>query len=556
MKIHFCGAADCVTGSCHLITTDTHQILLDCGQFQGGKELEKRNAMEFSFDPKKVDCVIVSHAHIDHSGRLPLLVKRGFSGPIYCTDATADLLSIMLPDCAHIQESDAERESRKALRQGKDPVEPLYTMEDVENTLKLIKPHMYDELFEINDQMKAVFNEAGHILGSAITELWVDDGEGPVKLVYTGDIGMDDRPILRDPKIIKKADYVIMESTYGDRLHEGNKECLEELIQVIVRTIGRGGNVVIPAFAVGRTQELIYELNIYYEEHKEHQAMLDKVNVYIDSPMAISTTEIFRRNAQVFDSQTRERILSGDNPLDFKNLYFSRSAEESKALNQDKNPKILIAASGMCDAGRIRHHLKHNLWNEKSTIVFVGYQAAGSLGRMLLDGVKKVTLFGEKIAVKAEIVRLEGFSGHADQKALLTWAKGLQKKPRQIFLVHGENPAKDVLADLIEKETGYACTAVQGESEYTLGAAPTMNWQEAEADMSAGTEADAITEKLEFIRSQLDSLLETGIAADTPAERRAKINALALQLEKATLNLGMAVSAQENEMDLVYQPEE
>ena len=550
MKIRFCGAADGVTGSCHLLSTDTHQILLDCGQFQGGKAEEKRNGDPFSFDPREIDCVIVSHAHIDHSGRLPLLVKRGFSGPIYCTDATADLLSIMLADCAHIQQTDAERESRKAVRRGEAPVEPLYTMQDVEDTLKLVKPVLYDQLFSLNDQMKACFNEAGHILGSAITEIWVEEEGKAKKIVYTGDIGMSDRPILRDPKIIKKADYVIMESTYGDRLHEGNKESLEELIQVIVRTVQRGGNVVIPAFSVGRTQELIYELNIYYEEHAEYRAILDKVNVYIDSPMAISTTEIFRRNAQVFDSETRERILAGDNPLDFKNLYFSRTADESKALNEDKAPKILIAASGMCDAGRIRHHLKHNLWNEKSVVVFVGYQAAGSLGRMLLDGVKKVTLFGEKIAVKAEIVRLEGFSGHADQKALLNWVKGLQKQPRQIFLVHGEGPAKDALAALIEKETGHPCTAIQQESEFQLDDKARMDWQEAEKDMAEGADIAAVTEKLRSIQEQLSLILAETENAAPPAALQEKLSALSLQLEKDVLNLGMLLSAQENEMSL------
>ncbi|MBE5782420.1 MAG: MBL fold metallo-hydrolase [Clostridiales bacterium] len=550
MKIQFCGAADGVTGSCHLLTTDTYQILLDCGQFQGGKTEEKRNGEPFPFDAEKIDCVIVSHAHIDHSGRLPLLVKRGFSGPIYCTDATADLLTIMLPDCAHIQEMDAERESRKAMRRGEDPVEPLYTMKEVEATLRLVKPMMYDQLFQINNQMNACFNEAGHILGSAITEIWVDEGNGAKKIVYTGDIGMDDRPILRDPKLIKKADYVIMESTYGDRLHESNRESLEELIQVIVRTVKRGGNVVIPAFAVGRTQELIYELNLYYEEHKEYQALLDRVNVYIDSPMAISTTQIFRRNAQVFDEETRERILSGDNPLDFKNLYFSRTADESKALNEDKAPKILIAASGMCDAGRIRHHLKHNLWNEKSTIVFVGYQAAGTLGRMLLDGIEKVTMFGEKIAVKAEIVRLEGFSGHADQSALLKWVKGLQKQPRQIFLVHGEGPAKDALATLIEKETGHPCTAILKPCEYTLGDAPRMSAQEARADMGSNADEAALTARLQAIQAQFASILSETAAAGLPLEKRTQLNTLALQLEKDVLNLGMALSAQDNEMNL------
>ena len=550
MIIRFLGAADCVTGSCHLIATDTHQILLDCGQFQGGKTLEERNDDAFDFDPKAIDAVIVSHAHIDHSGRLPLLVKRGYSGPIYCTDATADLLTIMLPDGAHIQEMEAQQATRKALRRGEPPVEPNYTQADVEATLRLVKPILYDTLFEINDQMKACFNEAGHILGSAITEIWVDEGEGAKKIVYTGDIGMDDRPILRDPKPIKKADYVIMESTYGDRNHKSGDENLEELIQVILRTVKRGGNVVIPAFAVGRTQDLIYQLNGYYEDHPQYRDVLDRVDVYIDSPMAISTTEIFRRNAQVFDEATRERIYSGDNPLDFKNLYFFRTADESKALNEEKRPKILIAASGMCDAGRIRHHLKHNLWNEKSTIVFVGYQAEGSLGRMLLDGAKKVTLFGEKIAVKAEVVRLEGFSGHADQQSLLKWVKGLRQAPRQIFLVHGEEEGKNALQRLIEKETGYPCIAVPGVSEFTLSDQARMDYREAQADMAEGADEKEILGILERVSLQLMDMLEGGMADGLPLQRRTALHQHALQLEKDVLNLGMALAAQENETNL------
>ena len=352
MKIRFCGAVDSVTGSCHMISTSRHTVLLDCGMYQGGRELEARNEAPFPFDPRDIECVLLSHAHIDHCGRLPLLVKRGFTGPIYCTDATADLLRIMLPDCAHIQQQDTERANRKAMRRGDAPKEPTYTMADVDKTLRQVRPVLYDQLFPINDQMHAVFNEAGHILGSAITELWTQEDEGTVKLVFTGDIGMPHRPILRDPKKIKKADVVIMESTYGDRLHTPNPDSVAELIHIICQTVTRGGNVIIPAFAVGRTQELIYSLNRFYESSQPPlHDILDSVDVYIDSPMAISTTQVFRRNAQVFDEETRAYILSGDNPLDFKNLRFSRTADDSRALNMDERPKVIIAASGMCDAG-------------------------------------------------------------------------------------------------------------------------------------------------------------------------------------------------------------
>ena len=320
MKIQFCGASSSVTGSCHLLSTENHQILLDCGQFQGGKAMEAMNAEPFPFDPAQVECVLLSHAHIDHCGRLPLLVKRGFEGNIYCTDATADLLQVMLKDSAYIHEKEAEWKSKKALRAGKPPVEPLYTQKDAEKTLGLVKPVLYDQLFELNEDMRIVFNDAGHILGSAITEIWVKEGDIEANVVVSGDLGMVDRPILRDPTFIKKADYVIMETTYGNRNHPENSTSIMELLDIILKTVKRGGNVVIPSFAVGRTQELVYELNKFYEEHDEYKEVLDKVMVYVDSPMATTATDVFRKNAQVFDEETKAYILKGDNPLDFKNL--------------------------------------------------------------------------------------------------------------------------------------------------------------------------------------------------------------------------------------------
>ena len=381
MKIKFCGASSGVTGSCHLLTTENHKILLDCGQFQGGKAQEALNSEPFPFEPAEIECVILSHAHIDHCGRLPLLVKRGFTGKIYCTDATADLLDVMLKDSGYIHEKDAEWKSRKAERAGKPPVEPLYTYEDACKTLEYVEPVLYDQLIEINENMRIVFNDAGHILGSAIIELWIKEGDGESKIVFSGDLGMVNRPILRDPTIIKKADYVIMETTYGNRLHPANSTSIESLLDIVLKTTRRGGTVVIPSFAVGRTQELIFEFNKFYEEHSEYKEELDKLMVYVDSPMATTATEVFRKNAQVFDEETRDYILKGDNPLDFKNLRFTRSTAESQALNMDRSPKIIISASGMCEAGRIRHHLKHNLWDARSSVIFVGYQAEGTLGQ-------------------------------------------------------------------------------------------------------------------------------------------------------------------------------
>ncbi|MBK5263194.1 MAG: MBL fold metallo-hydrolase, partial [Peptostreptococcaceae bacterium] len=337
MKIKFCGAAAGVTGSCHLITTDGNKLLLDCGQFQGGKAMDALNFEEFPFNPAEIDFVILSHAHIDHCGRIPLLVKRGFRGKIYCIDATADLLEVMLKDSGYIHEKEAEWKNKKGARTNKERVEPLYTVNDAVDSLKYVVPVLYDQLIEFNEKLKFVFNDAGHILGSAIIELWVEENDNVSKLVFSGDLGVMDRPLLRNPTIIKSADYLIMEATYGNRLHPENATSIEELMKIIFDTTKRGGTVVIPSFAVGRTQELIFELNRFYENHGEHRDFLDKIMVYVDSPMATTATEVFRKNANLFDEETKNYILAGDNPLDFKNLKFTRTTDESKALNLDEN---------------------------------------------------------------------------------------------------------------------------------------------------------------------------------------------------------------------------
>ncbi len=545
MKIKFCGAVNEVTGSCHLVTTEKHQILLDCGMFQGGKKEEAQNTEPFPFNPAEIECVILSHAHVDHCGRLPLLVKQGFTGPIYCTDATADLLKVMLPDCAHIQQNEAEWQSKKAIRKGLPPVEPMYTMEDANAALKLVEPILYDQLFNINDQMHAVFNDAGHILGSAITELWITENEKTVKLVYTGDIGVDDRPILRDPKKIKKADFVVMESTYGDRLHESNESSIKALIDIIEETVKRGGNVIIPSFAVGRTQELIYELNRFYESDEYYHNLLKNVQVYIDSPMAVTTTQVFRKNAQVFDAETKNYILNGDNPLDFPNLNFTRTSNESKALNEDNRPKIIISASGMCDAGRIRHHLKHNLWNPKSSIVFVGYQANGTLGRRIVDGEKEVSVLGEKIFVQAKVYNLEGFSGHADYEGLIDWVKGLQKAPQHIFLVHGETDAKESLEQKIREATGYPCDAIHGVTEVDLADAAGMTFEEAQEELVDEEQVLALQDKLADLQDTVNEFLKNAnlaVEGKLTPEHLIEIKNAVMQLEKETIQLGMTVT--------------
>lgn len=550
MKIQFCGAATGVTGSCHLITTEKHKILLDCGQFQGGKTREAMNYEPFPFDPAEIDYMILSHSHIDHCGRIPLLVKRGFKGDIYCTDATADLVDVMLKDSGYIHEKEAEWKNRKNERAGRPAVEPLYTFNDAVDSLKFIKPVLYDQLIELNDEMKFVFNDAGHILGSAITELWITEEGQTSKIVFSGDLGVMDRPILRDPTIIKKADYVIMETTYGNRVHPSNSLDVTKLMDIIRETAKRGGTTVIPSFAVGRTQELIYELNRVYDSDSEYRKDFENLMVYVDSPMATTATEVFKRNAQVFDDETKAYITKGDNPLDFKNLKFTRTSQESMWLNTDPTPKVIISASGMCDAGRIRHHLKHNLWNRKSSIIFVGYQAEGTLGRMLLDGAKEVTLFGENIRVNAQIHNLEGFSGHADKDGLLAWLSGFQKVPKHVFLVHGEEESKKAFAYTVKEKLGYDPIVVTEPSEFTLEKDEIVDTQIIEND---GLEEEIISntqDTLTDIHSRIEDILynaKLAVGKDISSEKMTKINNLVMELEKSTINLGAVINEEDRD---------
>ena len=554
MKIQFCGATTGVTGSCHLITTDNHKVLFDCGQFQGGKAQEKMNYEPFPFDAAEMDYLILSHAHIDHCGRIPLLIKRGFRGQIYCTDATADLLKIMLKDSGHIHEQEAQWQNRKNERAGRPLVEPLYTERDAEEALKYIKPVLYDQLIELNEEMRIVFNDAGHILGSGVIELWVEEKENVSKIVFSGDLGVMDRPILRNPTIIKKADYVIMETTYGNRLHPENVMDVNNLINIICETAARGGNTVIPSFAVGRTQELIFELNKLHDSKTDPRAkQLENIKVYVDSPMASAATEVFKANAQVFDEDTKDYISKGDNPLEFANLKFTKTTEESKWLNFDKEPKVIISASGMCEAGRIRHHLKHNLWDSRNSIIFVGYQAEGTLGRTLLEGATEVTLFGEKITVGAQIHNLEGFSGHADRDGLLTWVKGFVQKPKQIFLVHGEPQAKIDFAQTVRGATGYEPVVVNVNSEYELemSQGTIVSMEEAMAEAVDEKTLNDTRENLYNVRRRLEDIIyNTNLNVDKNAspEKIMKLNNIILELEKAAINLGATI-AESDESD-------
>ncbi|QOX63627.1 MBL fold metallo-hydrolase [Anoxybacterium hadale] len=548
MKVKFLGAAMSVTGTCHLITTDQYKILLDCGQFQGSKALEELNAMDFGFQPSEIDFMILSHSHIDHSGRIPLLTKRGYSGKIYCTDATADLVEIMLKDSGYIHEKEAEWTNRKAERSGKPFVEPLYTFQDAADAAKNLEPVLYGQLYEINPDIQVRFRDAGHILGSSIVELWIREGEHVTKLVFSGDLGVKNRPILRDPETIEEADFLIMEATYGDRVHESSGESLEKFFEIILNTTRRGGSVIIPSFAVGRTQELIYQLNIFYEEHQEFKHELDKLMVYVDSPLATSATEIFRRNAQVFDDETREYILKGDNPLDFKNLVFTRTSDESRQLNFNPDPKIIISASGMCDAGRIKHHLKHNLWNPKNSIVFVGYQAEGTLGRSIVNGDKDVTIFGEKIHINAEIHNLEGFSGHADRDGLLEWLSGFVKPPKRVFLVHGEEMSKKNFAYTVKQTLGFDCTAIEDVSEYDLELDTVLSVEDTRNLIATEDQLDKVKSQLSKLRDELETILyNTHLAVDqnTTQERINEISNSLIELEKNSIKLGTTIATKE-----------
>lgn len=543
MNIKFCGAAMSVTGTCHLITTDKYKILLDCGQFQGSKALEELNFGDLGFDPTQIDFMILSHSHIDHSGRIPLLTNRGFKGKIYCTDATADLANIMLKDSGYIHEKEAEWSNRKAERSGKPKVTPLFTFNDAVASLEYLSPVLYRQLIEINPDVKLKFSDAGHILGSAITELWITENEKTTKIVFSGDLGVKNKPLLNDPATIEEADFLVMETTYGDRVHEPNEKSLNRLIDIILKTIKRGGNVIIPSFAVGRTQELIYELNMFYEEHDEYKKDLDDVMVYVDSPLATSATEIFRRNAQVFDEETRDYILKGDNPLDFKNLKFTRTSDESKMLNFNNTPKIIISASGMCDAGRIKHHLKHNLWNPKSSIVFVGYQAEGTLGRSIVSGDKDVSIFGEKIHVNAEVYNLEGFSGHADREGLLEWLSSFKKMPQKVFLVHGEEESKKGFAAIVKNALGIDCTVINSVSEFNLDqdVILAIDDKDKSNNMYKEEKIMMVKDKLAQIHDELETILyNTNLAVDKniTLDRVDEISNIVLELEKSSIKLG------------------
>ncbi len=510
MKITFLGATKMVTGSNFLVEGAGKKFLVDCGMYQGGDRDEMQNHEPFAYDVNEIDFMLLTHAHIDHSGRIPKLYKEGYRNPVITTKATRDLCSIMLPDSGHIQEQEIEWRNRKRMREGKEALPPLYTAQDAIDTMEIFKPVNYDEIIEIDPNIYVRFNDAGHMLGSAIIEIWVKEDGKETKAVFTGDLGNNDIPLLSSPTMIDNCDYLVMESTYGGRLHIRNDEKANLFLNIVSETLDKGGTVVIPSFAVGRTQEILYELNNLKdaqdsEEFKKKYATLMKAPVYVDSPLAISATEVFRENANLFDEETQALIERGDNPLEFPGLQFTRTADESKALNEKNESAIIISASGMCEVGRIKHHLKHHLWDPNSTVLFVGYQAPGTLGRRIVDGEKVVRIFGEEIAVNARIEYIEGYSGHADQEWLMNFIYSFITKPKHVFLVHGEPNGQEILKAKIEEEAKLPVIIPEYGQTYTLDDNLTMEQTIAPIAIQSSAKREVL-DKIKLLKNELNDM--------------------------------------------------
>ena len=545
MKITFLGATRTVTGSNYLVEAAGKKFLVDCGMWQGNSELEMQNAEDFEFNPQEIDFMLLTHAHIDHSGRIPKLYKEGYRSPIYAHKATCDLCTLMLPDSGHIQEMEIEWKNKKRKRKGEKELPPLYTAEEALRSMEVFEPVQYDEIVEVTPDIHFRLNDAGHMLGSSIIELWVKENGEETKTVFTGDMGNNDLPLLDSPTMIDSADYLVMESTYGSRKHLRNDEKAEMFLNIVSETLDNEGTVVIPSFAVGRTQEILYEINKLKEvkdddEFRRKYKTLMKASVYVDSPLAISATEVFRENTNLFEPEVIEAMEKGDNPLEFPGLKFTRTADESKALNESTESNIIISASGMCEVGRIKHHLKHNLWNPKSTILFVGYQAPGTLGYNIVKGDKTVKIFGEEIAVNARIEYIEGYSGHADQDGLMNFVYSFRtKKPKNIFLVHGEPEAQDVLKEKIESEIGIPVVIPEFGETYDIKDEIEMtNKIERKVTKTIRTE---IVERLEKLKSEIldmDGYVRQDINNENLRDEDIfRINEKIKELEKQILNV-------------------
>lgn len=454
MEVEFVGGARTVTGSSYILKNDHFTIMVDCGMFQGKEELRERNFLNLIYAPSEIDILLLTHAHIDHSGLVPKLVKEGFRGKIYATKATVDLCTVMLPDSAHIQESDNKLLNQRHQRQGKPTIESLYKVADAEKALEHFVPVNYGDMVNIHPDIKVRFKDAGHILGSAFIEMWVTENGKETKIVFSGDLGPKNQAIIRDPDIVEDADFLFIESTYGDRLHKNKEDTYTEFKEIISSSYNSKGNIVIPAFAIERTQEIIYTLGNLFKDNE-----LPLIPVYIDSPLAINATEIFRKHSDCFSDSFKQQLDAGEMPLEFDNLYFTKSVEESKELNDNAHGAIILSASGMCTAGRIKYHLMNNLYKKESSVIFVGFQAEGTLGRRLVDGEKIVKIHGEDILVNAQIYTLGGFSAHADKNGLLEWIGHFKNPNLKIFVVHGEEDSTLNFVDAVTETFGFKAIA-------------------------------------------------------------------------------------------------
>lgn len=472
MKLTFLGAAREVTGSRYLVETDGLRFLVDCGMFQGGRETHAKNGQAFGFDPATIDFVLLTHAHIDHSGLLPRLVALGFKGAIHTTRATCDLLAVMLPDSAHIQEKEAEYDTLRRFHsslkrdraRGRPDAAPLYTVAQAQASLKRLNPVDYDLEIAPHPRVRCVFRDAGHILGSAIVEVWIEEGAKRRKIVFSGDLGQPARPLLRDPTPIHDADYLLVESTYGDRNHKSLEATQDELVEAVTDTLERrGGNVVIPAFAVGRTQDMLYLL-----ADLTRQGRIPKLSVFVDSPMATAATEITYRHMELLDAETHALMGRHGGAAYFRKLDFVEDVEESKALDRIAGGAVIISASGMCEAGRIKFHLRANLPRRESSVLITGFQAAGTLGRRLVDGAKRIRMLGEEVPVRAALYTLGGLSAHADRDALLGWLGQFAQRPRKVFVVHGESGVAEGFAETLHARFGWEAVAPQLGQEVVL----------------------------------------------------------------------------------------
>ncbi|WP_258360605.1 MBL fold metallo-hydrolase RNA specificity domain-containing protein [Moorella sulfitireducens] len=533
INLHFYGAAGTVTGSCYLLENGQHRLLIDCGLFQGSKAIKERNYGPFPFNPASIDALVLTHAHIDHCGLIPKLYLHGFKGPVFATPATVELAGALLPDSGHIQEMEVERKNRKNSRAGLPLLTPIYTATQASECLQYFRALDYRIEKEILPGFRLRFQDAGHILGSAIAEIWVKDGKEEIKVTFSGDLGNPGQPIVNDPTPIQATDYLVMESTYGNRCHINQGDKIELLKEVINKTMKKGGNLVIPAFAVERTQDLLYTLNILIK-----RGAINADKIYLDSPLAVTATEIFCRHQEYFDAETKELGNDGTCPFYLPGLHLSRTTEESMAINKIQGGAIIIAASGMCDAGRIKHHLKHNLWRHESTVLLVGYQAAGTLGRRLLEGEKKVRIHGEEIAVRADIVSLDGFSAHADRDGLLKWLKAFERPPRKVFITHGEEEAARDFATKVTSELGLATEVPQWLADARLlPVAETLPPISVDSLKLQATAAEAEA-NYQRILVQLKAMVEAGFAR----QDYAAVNQKLLQIE-ALLNKSLEEKA-------------